>query len=545
MKTLARVAPWLVLAAALRFWGVSWGLPGLYNADEPHFINTAVSFGSGSLNPHTFKYPTLWMYTLAASYGASFLAWSAFGLRATAAQFACLFACHPAPFYLLGRCLSALFSLLGLLAVAKLERPGRIYWAVVVLAVSPYLIYSAHEAKADSLMFFLSALAWVYGVKVYAEGRTRDYLLTGLFAGLALSTQYTALPVLLIVPAAHLASRRRRPLRPLAAAIAVSGAAFIAASPFIALDWPAFLSSLRDHAAYLRLRPSAGGLGSLRFLGHPLLFAGSWSLAGLAFPIGLWRLRARDARLASMLLLPWAAYCIFMFGKPDNVNLRYFYACLPAFALICAEGLSWMSGLLPGRGWTALLLAATIGPGAWAAARQDLRMSRPDTRGEAAAWIDSNIPQGSGILIDEAWASPPLKMSRAQALELGAKAKALGSRRARYYDLLAHCHHGGGYRIYIVRRSAKSLGALPALAAKAQRDGPYLDVGSGLAAAVERGVRYVVTTSYFERDSAPPSRLGPFFNEVRRRGRLLASFVPGHGLEGPALRVYDVGGETD
>ena len=54
----------LLIALALRVAGTSFGLPGTFHPDEPHHINTAVYFGSGDLNPHVFKYPTLWMYFL-------------------------------------------------------------------------------------------------------------------------------------------------------------------------------------------------------------------------------------------------------------------------------------------------------------------------------------------------------------------------------------------------------------------------------------------------------------------------------------------------
>ena len=48
-----------LVAVVLRLLGICWGLPHLYNADEPHIVNLAVSFGGGSLKPYAFKYPTL------------------------------------------------------------------------------------------------------------------------------------------------------------------------------------------------------------------------------------------------------------------------------------------------------------------------------------------------------------------------------------------------------------------------------------------------------------------------------------------------------
>src|SRR3954469_5497787 len=94
-----RLAPVLagavVLAAALRLAGLQWGLPNTPNADEPHLVNLAVSFGGGSLRPYALKYPPFWPYLLFASYAVYFLAWSAFGLRRGVADFASLFAWRP------------------------------------------------------------------------------------------------------------------------------------------------------------------------------------------------------------------------------------------------------------------------------------------------------------------------------------------------------------------------------------------------------------------------------------------------------------------
>src|SRR5262245_9379340 len=97
----------LLGALLLRFLGLKFGFPIPVFADESHHVNVAVSFGGGNLNPHIFKYPTLWMYVLFGAYGAFFLLWSAFGLRHSAADFATLFAWEPAPFYLIARSLTA------------------------------------------------------------------------------------------------------------------------------------------------------------------------------------------------------------------------------------------------------------------------------------------------------------------------------------------------------------------------------------------------------------------------------------------------------
>ena len=116
MKTANSTRWWLLagavcLAVWLRVDGLGYGLPHTFNSDEPHHINLAVSFGSGSLKPYSFKYPTLWPTLLFFCYGVYFAFWSGLGLLRSAADFAGLFAWDPTWFYLIGRALSALCGL--------------------------------------------------------------------------------------------------------------------------------------------------------------------------------------------------------------------------------------------------------------------------------------------------------------------------------------------------------------------------------------------------------------------------------------------------
>src|SRR3989339_1449698 len=89
--------------AFLRFWNIAYGLPSPFNCDEPHLINLAMYFGSGDLNPHIFKYPTLWPYTLFISYSALFLTGKLLGFWSGVQAFGQFFAWNPTPFYFLGR----------------------------------------------------------------------------------------------------------------------------------------------------------------------------------------------------------------------------------------------------------------------------------------------------------------------------------------------------------------------------------------------------------------------------------------------------------
>ena len=53
----------LATAAVLRFWALGHGIPYSVGVDEPEIVERAFNMmRSGSLNPHFFDFPTLYIY---------------------------------------------------------------------------------------------------------------------------------------------------------------------------------------------------------------------------------------------------------------------------------------------------------------------------------------------------------------------------------------------------------------------------------------------------------------------------------------------------
>lgn len=547
-KRAAAGSPWTraafaVFAAAvlLRLAYLGYGLPHTYNADEPHIVNTAVSFGAGSLRPYSFKYPSLWPTLLAGVYGLWFGLWSLFGLRKSPLDFAALYGFAPTGFYFIARLASALASAAALLVVASGEREGkdatRWPFGAMILAAAPVLVELAHAAKPDSLMLLLVAGAWACALRFQAGGARGWLYAAGACVGAACSTQYTAAPVALVVPLAWvLREGEREPFAWLLHSAALAAAAFLLTSPYIALDFARFAADWNDYADLGRLREYDSAAMARTVAYNLWTYGGAGSIGGAAALLGAAVLLARRTRRALLLLLPVAAYFAILASSPDGGWLRYLLGAFPALALLSGEGLSFLAGA--GSRRRALVAALALAPGLFLSVRYVSDLGLPDTRAQAEAWMTANVPAGETILLDQSHASPRATPSQEQCAALAARLTAAGSPRARLWRAMAERHPGAGWHVYRIKRAAGDLFSSPKHVEASQADGDYLDVRAGLDPVRAVRARWVVTSS-FGADPVRSPELASFFTELAAGAELVKQFQYEPGVTmGPWLRVW-------
>jgi len=545
-KTRDEVSPgtWVVLgvlaaAAALRLAGISYGLPHVYNADEPHIVNMAVSLAGGP-RPYSFKYPTLWPEVLAAAYGAWFILWSGFGLLRGALAFAAEYAFKPTGFYLIGRLLATACQLAALALLARVERAGetkRWAYGAAILAFSPTLVELAHSAKPDSFMLLLAAGATAAALRHQQNGRRSWLLASAFLAGLACSTQYTAAPAGLIVPLAWLlCDGGPGPVSWLVQAGLMSVLGFALGTPYAFIDHARFVSDWTDYADLGRLEPHDAGETLKIILKNVWCFGGEGSLAGAAALVGLGLSVKRGWRRALLLFLPVAGYVAALSVSFNGGVSRYLLGAFPMLALLAADGLDAIGGRAAWR--RGLALALVLAPGLYLSWRYDAGVLTPDTRAEATAWLDQNVPAGSTLLLDQPHAGPFAIMTKEQCAELAERAERNGSPRARLFRAMTAMHPGGGYRIFRIQRAARDLWSAPRQVALSQADGDFLDVRPGLDTARAARVDYAITSSW----GADPRRsreLASFFSELVAQSDFVTEFPSEPGVTvGPWLRVY-------
>jgi hypothetical protein len=250
----------ILLAAVLRLWGITWGLPDethlfSFHPDEYHSLRGALALATGDFNPHFFNYASLYLNIVAfvcnwhASIGGPDLLQAL--LKSPTAHV------EMAAWVLDARIVTALFGiatvvivwlaafwLLGLRAATA---------AGLLMAIFPWSVLHSHYATVDVPQAFFITLCVLFSIRFFpkydASGKQphtltlRDYALAGLAAGLAASVKYNGALVLLIPVLAHFIAVRqgvRTPHWPAALLMLPVTAlfAFAATSPYVFLAWP-------------------------------------------------------------------------------------------------------------------------------------------------------------------------------------------------------------------------------------------------------------------------------------------------------------------
>ena len=409
----------LLLAAAVRFWGIGFGLPDvLARPDETSIAGPAVGFLSGDLRPQFFTWPMLFAYLVALTYVVYVFVTRPFGGYATLAAFAESRRRSLAPFLYMSRGLSALFGVLTVWWLYALAR--RLFdrttatVAALFLALSFLHVRDSHFGVTDVPMTALVVLAVLAVLRWRESATVSAAAAAGVAGGLAAATKYNGfgiwVPFIVALAQRFDEDRRTLPVATAAkrtgmAALAMLGAfafTFFSLSPYIFVEWPRFL---RDVSATEGTMAAGHGLVLGRgwwYYGRVVLpDAVGWPifLAGVA---GASVLLATRFRRPSTIVLAFPVAYYVTAGSGYAVFARYIlpvvpFLCLTAAWLVVSAVRALPLDAVPRR---AVLCVATVAMLA-STARNTLLLDRllagPDNRALAAASLAELAPPGSVV----------------------------------------------------------------------------------------------------------------------------------------------------
>jgi 4-amino-4-deoxy-L-arabinose transferase-like glycosyltransferase len=526
----------MILIASLAFlmWGIAGDLPYSPDVDEPDFLGAAIRMlNLGTINPGWFGHPgSTVIYPIAALAEiwyllAGHLPPFAHPMHGIAAEFTS----NPTPFYLIGRSVSAAYAvgtvgatwLVGRRLVGDL---GGLLAALMVLAVPVYVQYG-QLVRTDTAGAFFALIALWLAIRAMAGGRFREWALAAGAIGLAVSTRWFY--VLLVVPYAVAAfqwwrwkgSTAARPsgrMRP--SWIAPVGAIVVAPVAFLATS-PSLLPHLRRAIADIRVeartvQPGADGLSPAGNLQWYVFDVIPWALGSLGVvlaALGLIVLVQVERRRATILIAFALSYLVGVSASPLHWT-RYVIPLIPILAIFAAAGAlaigvavtrairRWSAGddvarglaRLSNRPWrialaiAAMMVVVAIATNVSTVVFLDRTRAAPSTRVLATAWIEANLP-----------ASAPIAQEF--------------------------------YAAYLDERgdTVTNVFALGSSSLDSYRS---------------RGTRYLVTSSAMSNRFTDSSRYpaeSTFYRTLATDGRLLASFGPTDDRAGPTIQIYDLG----
>ncbi len=415
----------LSVAALLRLWGISSGLPYFLKPDETAFLDPPIHMAAmGTLEPgwfghpgSTVLYPLLGLDLLYSRYLITT------GELASLSALPVYYAAHPAAFALLGRGLMVLYAVLTIPVVfvlaAGIFNRRTAWFAAWLAAILPLHASYSQIVRTDVPQTFFLCLTALGSLAIYRRGRTLDYALAGLALGLATATKYSALFGFEFVLLAHVLARRglggKQGIFRLGAVLAIAVVTFFITSPYVLLDRSTAVHDMVYEAR--AVQPGADGLSPLgNFAWYvtwllPVTMSGSLYALGVVGMVLLIRSRERSAwLLASLPILYLASISLHPMHWPRWAVPTATFLTIPA-AYAVWKVVGWVQSLLPRMtlpmlvrtrpSWIVLSAFAVVSVWPLAATlKEDYRGTQPATWVVALDWITANVPAGTRVVTE-------------------------------------------------------------------------------------------------------------------------------------------------
>lgn len=406
----------LAVALVIRLHNIGFGLPSLYDPDEPMFMLTALKLPlQQTLNPGWFGHPgstTIYLIALIDVFVVAIaLATGAYPDLHTLVTAAYA---NPALLFIPARLAMVGLALLSIWLTYVLGR--RINGTATGLIAAAFLAFnSLHIAWSQVVrtdihasVFVLAAL--IFAVQAARDGSLKAWLLAGLMTGFAAATKWPAASVFVaLIGVALLRGQSKHPWKQQAGALAAAGAAVLAgvfiASPYILLDWQTVLRNVTGEIRSGHLGHTGGpffdNLGW--YLHHQV--AGTMGWIGLAAVAAGMVIVAVRNPIARSTLIPATLAFLTLICLQNVIWSRWILPAMPALCIFAAVAFAWIAeqaaARMPigGRPALAGIAILSLVPSVSGAIAQDAERAN-DTRSQAARWAVKHIPPGSSVVIE-------------------------------------------------------------------------------------------------------------------------------------------------
>lgn len=397
------VWPALIIGAALRLYGIRFGLPSNFHPDEVPKVNAIMRMVDGNtLDPQYFLHPSLLLYLTYGMNSLLHLCGVDGSFRDTA--------------FLAGRLVSATAGV-GAIGLTYLigkwlfsRQTGGV--AALLLAVFPLHITCSRYLKEDALLTFVVLLCLLVTVVAVQTQRRALLLVAGLLAGCTAGAKYSGI-LMVVVPASApwIASRSIKPDRSWLAwaclAVVVAPLGFLMTTPYAWLNSAKFIKDFSSESRHMQTGHTVTITAwSQLWMYHfwrsiwPGVSGAVAAVACVAFGFLLRRGRLEDLIIIGMALLFYLP-AEYVKAKPAPQPERYILPCLPFLALGVAELVRAVStsrhrvlrALVP-----ICVVLLVVSP-----SLRSLQLAQEvahDTRDQLASWMKENLPHGSKVLMD-------------------------------------------------------------------------------------------------------------------------------------------------
>ena len=389
----------LFMSLFLNSWGINFGVPGRYKADEITLTAQGM-VKSRTVNHHYYAYGSFHYFPIMAMEIISTrIVWvmnKLFDLDLNNWSKQIIF-------IILSRAVSAFMGTGIVLIVYLIARllfdNATALLAAILSSVSMGLVHQAHFASVDIPMIFWFSLSCLMATYVFLDGSRKWYILAGLFSGLAAAVKYNGIVAVMTLVVAHLLSNTKNN-RSFVMGLGMVGLGFIGANPVIFTSFFEWIDGVFKENIFNSLRltdqpyafiPQIKQLKNA--LGIPLFLA---TICGLLYSLKLLMDNASKKKVS----LVWSMILPFylLMGSMHLTALAYVVLFIPFLAILTGKFISdFLRAKPPILRWSSWILVCLVtGYSLLYSIASDLTVVN-DSRTLTSEWVVKHVRDGAHI----------------------------------------------------------------------------------------------------------------------------------------------------